>query len=140
MTPVEFLQARLAEDELTALAAVDDSPHWRANYDYRDVKDGHGRYVVQADSRHPSVEQAAHIGRYVVQADSRHPSVEQAAHIARHSPARVLADVEATRLLIAEYLRVDAAGDVHTRAVIEDVLRALCSVHRDHPEYNPSWT
>jgi hypothetical protein len=120
MTPVEFLQARLAEDELTALAAVDDSPHWRANYDYRDVKDGHGRYVVQADSRHPSVEQAA--------------------HIARHSPARVLADVEATRLLIAEYLRVDAAGDVHTRAVIEDVLRALCSVHRDHPEYNPSWT
>lgn len=28
MTLVEFLQARLAEDELTTLAAVDGSPQW----------------------------------------------------------------------------------------------------------------
>ena len=61
MTLVEFLQARLAEDELTALAAVDGSPRWRTNFDYRDVKDEHGHYVVEADSRHPSLEQAAHI-------------------------------------------------------------------------------
>ena len=73
MTLVEFLQARLAEDALTALAAVDSAPHWRSDYQYRDVKDQDGHYVVQADSRHPSVGQAA--------------------HIARHSPARVLAEV-----------------------------------------------
>ena len=120
MTLVEFLQARLAEDELTALAAVDGSPRWRTNFDYRDVKDEHGHYVVEADSRHPSLEQAA--------------------HIARHDPSRALAEVEAKRLLIAEYLRLDAAGDLHTRGIIGDILRALCSVYAEHPDYKPSWS
>ena len=120
MTLVEFLRARLAEDELTALAAVDGSPHWHSNYQYRDVKDEQGHYVVQADSRHPSVGQAA--------------------HIARHSPARVLADVEAKRAVIAEYLRLDAAGDLLARGVVEDLLRAMCSVDSEHPDYNPSWS
>ena len=73
MTVVEFLEARVAEDELTAQAAVDGSPSWRVFYDYRDVKDADGHYVVQAD------------GSY--------PSAEQAAHIARHDPARVLRGV-----------------------------------------------
>ena len=63
MTVVEFLEARVAEDELTATAAVEGSPVWHAFYDYRDVKDGDGHYVVQADSLRPSVEQAAHIAR-----------------------------------------------------------------------------
>jgi hypothetical protein len=120
MTLVEFLQARLAEDELTALAAVDDSPHWRASYDYRDVKDEHGHYVVQADPRYPSLEQAA--------------------HIARHSPARVLADVEAKRAVIADYLRLDAAGELLARGRVEDILRSLCSVFSEHPDYNTSWS
>jgi len=120
MTPVEFLQARLVEDELTALAAVDGSSRWRTSYHYRDVKDEHGRYVVQADSRHPSVEQAA--------------------HIARQCPARVLAEVEAKRLVIADYLRLDAAGDVLARGIVEDVLRGLCSAYSEHPDYNTSWS
>ena len=120
MTPVEFLQARLAEDELTALAAVDSSPRWRASYPYCDVKDDDGHYVVQADSRHPSTEQAA--------------------HIARHSPARVLADVEVKRAVIAEYLRLDAAGDLLARGVVEDILRSMCSVYDEHPDYKAAWS
>jgi hypothetical protein len=120
VTLVEFLQARLAEDELTALAAVDGSPRWRASYDYRDVKDDEGHYVVQADSLHPSVEQAA--------------------HIARHSPARVLAEVEAKREVIADYLRLDAAGEVLERGIVEDILRCLCSIYTEHPDYNTSWS
>ena len=119
MTLVEFLQARLAEEELTALAAVDSSPRWRASYSYRDVKDDDGHYVVQADSRHPSIEQAA--------------------HIARHDPATVLADVEAKRGAIAEYLRLDASGDLLARGIVEDILRALCAVYAEHPDYSPSW-
>ena len=75
MTIVEFLEARLAEDELTAHAATDASPDWRPYYDYRDVKDLDGHFVVQADSRHPTTAQAA--------------------HIARHSPARALRECEA---------------------------------------------
>jgi hypothetical protein len=120
MTLVEFLQTRLAEDELTALAAVDGSPQWQASYQYRDVKDEHGHYVVQADSRYPSLEQAA--------------------HIARQCPARALAEVEAKRGVIADYLRLDAAGDLLARSIIEDVLRGMCSVYTEHPDYNPSWT
>lgn len=53
MTLVEFLEARLAEDELTAKAAVDGAADWHAPYTYRDVKDGEGHYVVLADSRYP---------------------------------------------------------------------------------------
>lgn len=119
MTVVEFLQARLADDELTALAATDGSPRWRSRYDYRDVKDEQGHYVVQADTRHPSLEQAA--------------------HIARHCPDRVLTEVAAKRALIADYLRLDAAGDLLARGVVENILRLLCSAYSDHKDYNPSW-
>ena len=120
MTLVEFLQARLAEDELTALAAIDGSPRWHNSHLYRDIKDEHGHFVVEADSRHPSVEQAA--------------------HIARHSPARALAEVEAKRVVIADYLRLDAAGDLLARGVVEDILRSMCSVYNEHPDYNAAWS
>ncbi|PZS13677.1 MAG: hypothetical protein DLM57_16100 [Pseudonocardiales bacterium] len=120
MTLVEFLQARLAEDELIALAATDGSQQWRTHYDYRDVKDEDGHYVVQADTRRPSLEQAA--------------------HIARHCPARVLREVEAKRAVIADYLRHDAAGDLLERDAVEDLLEELCSVYADHPDYIKSWS
>jgi hypothetical protein len=119
VTLLEFVQARVTEDELTALAAIEGSPRWHSSLAFRDVKDEHGRYVVEAD-RH-------------------HPTVEQAAHIARHSPARVLLDVEVKRLVIADYLRLDAAGDLLERGVLESVLRHLASAYADHPDYNPSW-
>ena len=57
LTLLEFLQARLTEDELTALAAVDGSPEWRNSLTFRDVKDENGRFIVEADREHPSVEQ-----------------------------------------------------------------------------------
>jgi hypothetical protein len=117
---VEFLQARLIEDELMAVAAIDGSPSWQTHYDFRDVKDDQGHYVVQAENVHPSLEQAG--------------------HIARHSPARVLREVEAKRLVIADYLRYDADGDLLRRAVTEDILRALCSVYSEHPDYNHAWS
>lgn len=120
LTLLEFLQARLTEDELTALAAVDGSPEWRNSLTFRDVKDENGRFIVEADREHPSVEQAA--------------------HIARHCPARALAEVEVKRLLIADYLRTDAAGDLLGRDIVESLLRQMSSVYADHPDYNPSWS
>ena len=90
MTVVEFLEARVAEDELTAQAAVDGSPLWRAFYDYRDVKDADGHYVVQADGLLPLVEQAA--------------------HIARHDPARVLRQCTASGPSSPRLLRRAATG------------------------------
>ena len=120
MTLLEFLQARVTEDELPALAAVEGSPTWRSSLPFRDVKDEDGHFVVEAD-RH-------------------HPSVEQAAHIARHSPARALADVEAKRRVIADYLRSDAAGELLERGALENILRHLSVAYADHPDYNPSWS
>lgn len=119
MTIVEFLEARLAEDELTANAAIDGAGDWHVLYAYRDVKDGDGRYVVLADRQYPTVGQAA--------------------HIARHSPARILRQCEAARLVIAEFLRLDALGEVADRSAIEEVLRQLASVHSDHADFDPIW-
>jgi hypothetical protein len=120
MTIVEFLEDRLAEDEMTANAAIDVSPEWQTHYDYRDVKDVEGHFVVQADSRHPSAEQAAHIARY--------------------SPARVLRECEAKRAVIADFLRRDALGELAARTAVEDVLKALSTVYSQHPDFDPTWS
>jgi Family of unknown function (DUF6221) len=119
LTVVEFLEARLAEDELTAQAAIDGASDWHVLYAYRDIKDGDGHYVVLADSQYPTVGQAA--------------------HIARHSPARILRQCEAARALIAEFLRLDVLGDVPGRSVTEISLRQLASVHSDHPDFDQTW-
>ena len=119
MTLTEFLEARLAEDELTAQAAIDGAAEWHALYAYRDVKDGDGHYVVLADSRYPTAEQAA--------------------HIALNSPARVLRQCEAARAVIAQFLRLDALGDVAGRIATSDALRQLARVHADHPDFDSAW-
>ena len=119
MTIVEFLEARLAEHELTANAAIDRAGDWHALYTYRDVKDGDGHYVVLADSRYPTVGQAA--------------------HIARHSPARVLRQCEAARAVIADFLRLDALGDLPGRSATETTLRQLAFAYSDHADFERAW-
>jgi hypothetical protein len=120
MSIVEFLEARIAEDELAAHAAIEISADWQAHYDYRDVKDLEGHFVVQADSHQPTIEQAA--------------------HIARQSPARALRECEAKRSIIADYLRRDAFGELAGRRAVEDALRAIAAVYSDHPDYAGAWT
>ncbi|MDQ1621115.1 MAG: hypothetical protein QOE19_3684 [Actinomycetota bacterium] len=125
MTILEFLDARLAEDALTATAAIEQSPEWHAYYDYRDVKDATGVYVIEADRAHPTLEQAA--------------------HIARHDPARVLRDVETKRQMVARY-RADledpnAAADLKS-ANLERwlyICRLLAAVYAGHPDYREDW-
>lgn len=119
MTIVEFLEARLAEDELTAQTAVDGTADWHALYTYRDIKDGEGHYIVLADSRYPTAEQAA--------------------HIARHNPARVLRQCEAVRMIIAEFLRFDALGDLPGRTATETSLRQLAFAYADHADFDHAW-
>jgi len=119
MTLVEFLEARVAEDELTADAAIEGAADWHVLYAYRDIKDGDGDQVVLADSRYPTTGQAT--------------------HIARHSPARVLRQCDATRAIISEYLRLDAFGDLPGRLATESALRQLACVHADHADFDPAW-
>jgi Family of unknown function (DUF6221) len=119
MTLVEFLEARLAEDELTATAAIEGAADWHALYTYRDVKDGDGHYVVLVDSRYPTVAQAA--------------------HIARHIPARVLRQCAAARAVIADFLRLDALGDLPGRSATEAFLRQLAFAYSDHADFDRPW-
>lgn len=83
MTLLEFLEARLTEDELVASAATEGTANWHVLYSYRDVKDGDGHYVVLADSRYPTTGQAA--------------------HIAWHSPALILRQCEVGRALMPSF-------------------------------------
>jgi hypothetical protein len=119
MTLAEFLEARLAEDELMAEAAIEGADSWHVLYSYRDVKDGDGRYVVLADSRYPTVGQAA--------------------HIARHDPVRILRQCEAARAVIAELLHLEAIGDIDGYRPTEATLRQLACVHRDHADFDQNW-
>ena len=119
MTLVEFLEARLTEDELMASAAIDGDAEWHVLYAYRDIKDVDGHYVVLAD------------GEY--------PTFGQAAHIARHNPARVLRQCEAARFVIAEFLRLEAIGDPSGSRVAEVALKQLASVHSDHVDFDQAW-
>lgn len=120
---VQFLRARLAEDEQTARAAH--APNWstdgRTGLHYG-VEDG---WMTDA----------------LTTAD--------ADHIARHDPARVLRDINAKRDIVAQYEEA-ASGAASDDWLIRDtwrpalrildpVLRALAQPYVDHPDYHDGW-
>ena len=72
-------------------------------------------------------------------AETQCPTLEQAAHIARHSPARILRQCEATPVVIAEFLRLGALGDLAGSAVAKAALTQLAAVHCDPADFDQSW-
>jgi hypothetical protein len=42
-------------------------------------------------------------------------------------------------VVIAEFLRLGALGDLAGSAVAESALRQLAAVHCDHADFDPSW-
>jgi hypothetical protein len=123
VTLVEFLEARLFEDEQKAWAAAEDQAEWRLHWvggGYRQVNDPDGRVIVVP------------IGGS--------PSAEQAAHIAWHDPARILREVAAKRALMQEAAAVDRLLEIgaHERGH-SPILIALAAVYSDHPDYLDQW-
>lgn len=118
MTIVEFLEARIAEDEALA-RAVTDGPEWTVDEQSFIVISGDGPicYDVSSD--------------------------EVSQHIARHDPARILAECAAKRAIIAE-CREDHEDAMSSRndvtEVASEVLYALAAVYKDHPDYSREWT
>lgn len=111
MDLVEFLRARLDDDERDALAA---SPGpWSPNAEADEVTAADGITVCDG---------------FALSNNQLRATVR---HIARHDPARVLAEVEAKRRIIRDYEQ-----DVFHST---DVLRILAAVFADHPNYNPMW-
>lgn len=123
---VEFLTARLDEDELVAQAAarLQDDPE-------------NGWGVARSDSYAESEKRrwiAPHIGMLY--------EAESAAHVARHDPARVLREIEAKRQIIADHERIPGDGINYTFAEqnrAEDLLKALALPYADRPGWKEEW-
>lgn len=145
---VEFLNARLDEDEQVARNCVGDDLGW--------LWAGSGGHVKDAD------------GCAVVAVEDYGPEVVE--HIARHDPLRTLAEVNAKRLLLAEHADyvVWSEGETSSGEPVQDpdwvcrtcvdrsapepweladartqpcpTLRILALPYADHPDYRQEWT
>ncbi|MGZ4520698.1 MAG: DUF6221 family protein [Mycobacteriaceae bacterium] len=158
MTLVEFLLARIAEDEATARAAVIPAhdgpgaykPHpelrsWTYS-PYSQVHSGEVEY-----EQTPEMLSHEYVDRFYVTCDGEglSPSVDESVgpHIARHDPARVLAECEAKRRIVADhsdhYSPDDpAVCDAHDGKYGVDecpTLRALAGIYANHPDYRVEW-
>lgn len=133
MNIVEFLRARLDEDEAVARSA---SP---APWSYPGIDSVAGGMLYDTTRTIAAVvyeQPGDHDGSIV-----RHLLVPEAdangAHIARHDPARVLREVEAKRRIVERHTGCDdvSYGDA---ATCPDI-RALAAVYAEHPDYDPEW-
>ncbi|WP_225811303.1 DUF6221 family protein [Streptomyces spinosus] len=131
---VEFLRARLTEDEQTARAAIAelDGPSgadWQ--YDRQYVETVRERTMVAVGSQ-----------------DFMEPGV--GVHIARHDPARVLREIDAKRQIIEQHTvsetsEFEGKTDTITYCPIcrNDgecpTLRLLALPYADHPDYRQEW-
>lgn len=141
MSIVEFLLARIAEDEAVARAAIgtaafsEQTGRWKAV----EVPDDYGaRPYVMAVSASGACTQVANM-------EAAWERDERTAHIARHDPARVLAECEAKTRIVdgwseaKEYAEDgDLSGKIAETAYY-DALRSLALPHADHPDYRPEW-
>jgi hypothetical protein len=59
--------------------------------------------------------------------------------MARRSPARVLRQREAACAVIADFLRLDALGDLPDRSATEASLRQLAFAYSDHADFDRPW-
>ena len=126
MKIVEFIRARLAEDEEAARAAGDS----RVNA---------GRDRWQFDAMQVRAQDRLKI--LVV----GHTWPREGAHIARHDPARVLRQCAGLRRVFDEevegHVHLEGAGQTfdHEEANESTIFRGLASVWSDHPDYQSEW-
>ena len=165
---VEFLEARIAEDEQTALASA--SPEWE--WLEGDLVSATGKWtkcncycvwkepsaVHRGPQRTPGHEHyrvddtvIESFGDYGYESEVE-VSDADAAHIARHDPARVLREVAAKRAIIAEHLGTkgyvytddgtpacETCGDSTELWPCRTIL-ALAAIYSDHPDHQTDWT
>lgn len=157
---VEFLRARLDEDEATAKAARGDDGRLGHGFE---VREDWGRWALLR--RYGSLDVVDEDGNQVTfDQEGLSDSVASPAigeHIARHDPARVLREVQAKRRIVdaCEECRSSVMAyrsprwrdamneqDKHEwrkaearYRVAEDACRALASVYADHPDFDPEW-
>lgn len=123
MELVDFLRARLDEDEQAAQAATQGDWVWSREF------------VTPPGYHHRTI-------------GPLEPG--DAVHISRQNPARVLAEVEVTRRILddvlptmqADELRIAGewgVGSDPVREASDDLLSLLALPYVDHPDYRPEW-
>lgn len=127
---VAFLRARIDEDERAAWLAM--GRRWAIT----------GSRVVDAQADRAVRDVVAGWSPALI---AEVPAVEgNRKHIARHDPTRVLADVEAKRQIISEYLAeghnpTGEMRDYGYEAGLERALELLALPFEDHPDYRQEW-
>ena len=138
MTIVEFLNARLDEDEETALASISGVPE-RAEWFYEEWeprRPGSGDVIAPNDRDHSGYPE-----RITCNPEGVGVGIGDGPHIARHDPARVLREVESKRAILAQLSEVDVVmtHDVGGHNAIGRAVRHLAAVYSDHPDYRQEW-
>lgn len=151
MELVDFLRARLDEDEAAAKAATsgpwwyNPGKQWLGPEAFEKYDLTKGEEFVGYGGPHPFTGAVCATGPA-----SHAQSMADAAHIARHDPARVLAEIEAKRMLLdlhapgeMEYVDGDVcmACDVRGEEPFYPckTLRLLARPFRDHPDFDQAW-
>lgn len=134
---VEFLKARLDEDEEVARASISGVPE-RAEWSYEPWSssvEGSGEVIApngRDDSGYPE---------YItcdMEGLSKAVSQKDGPHIARHDPARVLREVAAKRALLAwmgNYHNIHPDNRIYLNAS----LYVMAASYADHPDYQKEW-
>jgi hypothetical protein len=131
---VEFLTARLAEDEQIARAASvrPSSPNCEGDAGEWRVADRHGdaEIITGGVERDNSYGGRGIFGSWNVVRYDGGASLDEGEHIARHDPARVLREVESKRRI------VEWASTFGYTKLLEE----LALPYRDHPDFDPAWS
>lgn len=169
MTIEEFIEARIAEDERIARAAIDPGrpgSHWcwETTHDGTPVSDGEEARVLE-DGHHLSLRTVEEfplswdpsnntLPAFIIGADRGYPG--SLPHIARHDPARVLRQCTSLRSILtlaesamkahqADYEPSTAGSDemaaYRTGAAMayRPALAAIAAIWSVHPDYDPEW-
>jgi len=155
MDIVEFLTARLDEDEAGALATtpVLVTGRWKVARDKHADDDAPLQLIQGEDPDDPASEEYSSTEVIAYCAYWQAEAEANLRHIARHDPARVLAEVKAKRRVMARH---SVVYDLHTECCygcgwdreegfhVEGIencqeLRDMASVYDQHPDYDPAW-
>ncbi|WP_238840678.1 DUF6221 family protein [Prescottella equi] len=127
---VEFIEARITEDEQIAREASEGALAKFADIRVSGVWEYNGGSVVGSDPTF-AVRSGAEV------------TVQQVAHIALHDPARAARQASLFRKLLVEALPVDGpnfrAADHDAEDAKNPQFQALATIWADHPEFQREW-
>ncbi|NUS14554.1 MAG: hypothetical protein HOY69_24670 [Streptomyces sp.] len=124
---VAFLNARLNEDEAAAAGTLDPAANtgrFRGKRVVRWKVTSNGSGIIDVDGG-------------TLRAKDVFPA--EAEHIVRHDPARVLAEVDAKRRILAECEGVEYQDSRGMASMADNILRLLALPYAEHPDYRPEW-